>query len=271
MKINFSKYQSAGNDYVYIDCRTNQVIDYSAFTRRISDRHYGIGSDGAVFLFDSLKADIKMRIFNADGSEAEICGNAVRCVADYLYSIVGMKKCSFAIETEAGIKTIQRTIDNMYIAKMGMPRITENNSKKLIDVPLVIENEIYSMTAVDIGNPHCVVTRMPSDIGIIGELIENDPLFPNKTNVEFVDIDSDNNISVRVWERGSGETYSCGTGAVAVGFVSTITGKRKRNEWIEIRMTGGCLYVLIDQEGTAMLKGPATHVFDGVRETDEIQ
>ncbi len=269
MKISFSKYQAVGNDYVYIDWRTKPNIDYPSFTKRISDRHFGIGSDGAVYMFYSRKADIKMRIFNADGSEAEMCGNAVRCVADYLYSIIGLNKDTFVIETATGIKTIHRTIDGMYIAEMGVPYIVNNNSKKAIDIPLIIEDEIYSITAVDIGNPHCVVMRMPSDISKIGKLIENHTLFPNRTNVEFVDAD-DKSIYVRVWERGSCETLSCGTGAVAVGFVSTIAGMRNRNEWIEIQMAGGSLYVLIDQDGTAMLKGPVARVFDGVIECNEI-
>lgn len=269
MKIKFSKYQAVGNDYVYIDWRTKPSIDYSSFTNRISDRHFGIGSDGVVYMFDSQKADIRMRMFNADGSEAEICGNAVRCVADYLYSIIGIKKDSFVVETATGFKTIHRTIDGMYMAEMGVPNIVKNGSNNLIDIPLIVEDEIYSTTAVDIGNPHCVVMRMPSNIGIIGKLIEKHPLFPNGTNVEFVNAD-DNAIYVRVWERGSGETLSCGTGAVAVGFVSTITGMRNRNKWMKIQMAGGCLYVLIDQDEKAFLKGPVSHIFDGVIECNEI-
>lgn len=270
MKVSFSKYHATGNDYVYIDCSLNQIADKSSFTKAISNRHFGIGSDGAVFLFEGNNADIKMRIFNADGSESEACGNATRCVADYLYRLKGITKNLFTIETKSGIRVVQRADDGMYIAEMGKPIIIENNLKQLMNIPLIIDDTIYPSTAVNVGNPHCVVMCMPMDINKVGALIENHPLFPNKTNVEFVNM-NDNTISVRVWERGSGETYSCGTGAVAVAFVSTIIGMRNRCEWIEIRMTGGNLYVYIDKDENALLKGAVAHVFDGVIEFDEIQ
>lgn len=270
MKVSFSKYHATGNDYVYIDCSLNQITDYSYFTKAISNRHFGIGSDGAVFLLKSTNADVKMRIFNADGSEAEACGNATRCVADYLYRFKGITKNLFTIETKSGIRAVQRTNDGMYIAEMGKPCIIEDNLKQLINIPIIIDDAIYPSTAVNIGNPHCVVMCKPDGINKVGVLIENHPFFPEKTNVEFVDM-NDSAISVRVWERGSGETYSCGTGAVAVAFVSTIMGMRDRCEWIEIKMTGGSLYVYIDKAGNAFLKGAVTHVFDGVIEFDEIQ
>lgn len=265
MKINFVKYQACGNDYIYIDCLSGKTFDFSILTKKLSDRHFGIGGDGVVFILKSEVADCKMRMFNVDGSEGRMCGNAVRCVAKYMHDSGYISGNTIKIETLSGIKSIEKS-QNLFTVDMGKvsfleAKIKNKNSddKKIV---VSVDGKAFSLYSVSVGNPHAVIFQCVNDFCKIGSSIEKNPVFENGTNVEFVTPFKDF-LEVKVWERGSGRTLSCGTGACAVAFSAIHEGFGQKNKWQKIKMEGGVLEVLITSDNSAFLKGEAVEVFRG--------
>lgn len=266
MVINFVKYQACGNDYIYINCLSGQVYDYSKVAVLLSNRHFGIGGDGVVYILKSDVAFCKMRMFNADGSEGKMCGNAVRCVAKYVIDYGYTNSNSITIETLSGIKEVFKEND-LYIVNMGKASfcttdLSVNFETPPINYPIIVNNEEYKITAVTIGNPHAVIFSQIDNFCEIGSLIEKHSLFNGGTNVEFVKI-VENGFNVKVWERGSGNTLSCGTGACAATYAGIKNGLCSKNKWQNITMQGGNLYVLVTDDDSVFLKGEAVKVFEG--------
>ena len=271
MKILFTKMHGLGNDYIFIDRTKNkyqllQEEKIPKVVRYLSKEHFGIGSDGVIFIENSLIADFKMRIFNKDGTEAEMCGNGIRCFAKYIYDNKMILKNKITVETLCGIKEVDfiensKGIVEEYRVNMGVGKFQEV-------VKLNILNQIFYINKVDMGNPHAIIfVRDVSKINIekYGPLIENNKIFPNKTNVEFVQVLDRNLIKVRVWERGSCETYACGTGASA----SVVAGKYQKlcDKDVKVLLKGGELYINIDENtNNVYMQGIATKVFDGIIE-----
>ena len=276
-KIQFTKMHGLGNDYIYIDAIKNKDLKeiftrYSlgALVRYLSDRHFGIGGDGVIFLDSSTVADFKMRIFNSDGTEAEMCGNGIRSFAKYIYDNSLAKGEILKIETLAGIKEIKREkyftgINNEeideYVVNMGQPKVWGKTELEILD------NKIETIN-ISIGNPHAVIFVENVDniqIDKIGPIIENYKYFPQKTNVEFVQILDKNLIKVRVWERGSGETLACGTGSCAAVIAGVTNNLTKRK--VKVLLQGGELEIdWNEQDNNVYMKGIATKVFDGTIE-----
>jgi len=277
MKINFIKMHGLGNDYIYFDCFKQPLEDPALLAPLLSDRHRGIGGDGIILILPSLAADARMRMFNADGSEAEMCGNGIRCAAKYLYDSGLIKKTTAEIETGKGILQLELHPLNKKIMQvrvnMGNPVLNGP------DIPVVInENPVFGsisvlgsafdFTAVSMGNPHCVifvddVKKFP--VEKFGPAIENHPLFPKRVNVEFVEIINKNEVLQRTWERGSGETMACGTGACAVCAAGVL--RQKTASRIINHLTGGDLE--LEWSGSVFMTGPAETVFSGVIETGD--
>lgn len=260
----FCKMHGTGNDFVLIDCMDNQ-FEYSlpVLAEYLCDRHYGVGADGIILVEESSMADFKMRIFNHDGTEAEMCGNGIRCFAKYVFEKNKMEKTEFSIETLAGIKTVKLELENEKVISvtvdMGEPVL--DNLKYIIE----IEGKQFQVYPILVGNPHAVVfTKNVEEFEVekIGPIFENYKYFPNKTNVEFVQILDRKNIKVRVWERGVGETNSCGTGACASSMIA-INEKFTESE-VTVDLKGGKLQVCYDKSGNSItLKGSAERVFEG--------
>lgn len=271
--MHFLKMHGLGNDYIYVDCLKQNLNNPSKYAKLWSDRHFGIGSDGLVLILPSSKADFKMEIYNSDGSEAEMCGNAIRCVAKYLYERNITRKKILTIETLSGIKNLYLNVDNGTVktikVNMGIPifdcsYIPVNlNQNKIMNFPLVINNFTYKISCVSMGNPHAVLF-VDSDLNSleiknIGKSIENNVLFPHRTNVEFVNIIDENNIKMRVWERGAGETLACGTGACAAVACAIENGYTKNK--VNVHLLGGNLFIEWDKY--IYMIGTATEVFEG--------
>lgn len=274
MVINFVKYQACGNDYIYIDCLSGQVYDYSKVAVLLSDRHFGIGGDGVVFILKSDIAFCKMKMFNADGSEGKMCGNAIRCVAKYVLDYEYTTSNPIKIETLSGIKEVFKE-DDYYIVNMGKASFCSANLSINLDTPPVnypieVNNEEYKITAVSMGNPHAVIFSQMDSFCEIGALIEKHSLFNGGTNVEFVKT-IESGFDVKVWERGSGNTLSCGTGACAVTFAGIQNGLCSKNKWQKITMQGGNLYVLVADDNSVFLKGCAVKVFEGQYQSKEYE
>ncbi|GHU90958.1 diaminopimelate epimerase [Bacteroidia bacterium] len=271
----FTKMHGAGNDYVYINCFEEKIEDPHQLAIRVSDRHKGIGSDGLVLIMPSDKADFRMRMFNSDGSEAQMCGNASRCVGKYVYDNGLTDKTELTLETKAGIKYLQLFPVNGKIEKvrvnMGEPILETAkipvalNSDKVINQQVSFEPESYNITCVSMGNPHTIL--FTKDIKSIplentGKKIENFRLFPERTNVEFVEIISQTQANVRVWERGAGETQACGTGACAVLVAGVLNGILERNATVSL--PGGDLYIeWSPSDNCVYMTGEAVKVFEG--------
>lgn len=276
-KLEFTKMHGIGNDYIYIDVAKNKDLKeiftrYSigALVRYLSNRNFGIGGDGVIFIEKSIIADFKMRIFNSDGTEAEMCGNGIRCFAKYIYDQKLTEKDILKIETLAGIKEVKKekhilepskeTIEQ-YVVKMGKPIIFGNLSISVLDKNI-------QLTKILIGNPHAVIfTKDIENIPIkkYGPLIENHKYFPQKTNVEFVEILENNLIKMRVWERGSGETFACGTGSCAAVVAGVSNNLIKRD--VKVLLRGGELDINWDKKtNNIYMKGMATKVYDGIME-----
>ena len=272
----FTKMHGAGNDYIYVDCFTEDVENPKEVSKKLSDRHFGIGADGLVLIKPSVIADCFMDIYNADGSRAKMCGNAVRCTAKYIYDNK-LKNSTIMVETLSGIKTVE-IIKKDGIAvggrvNMGRPILsghqipTRYGTSIVKNEKLNIEKKIYEITCVSMGNPHCVVfcnDIETLDLNKIGPLFENHEMFPERINTEFVEISDKNHLKMRVWERGSGETLACGTGACAVAVASVINGICSKNEEITIQAKGGKLKVQWNENNNVYLSGNAVRVFDGV-------
>ena len=271
----FTKMHGAGNDYIYIDCFKENVENPERLSKKLSDRHFGVGADGIVLIKPSYIADCFMDIYNADGSRAQMCGNAIRCVAKYIYDN-RKKKPIIKIDTLSGIKLVE-IFDKNGIAtggrvNMGKPilnghsiptRYGDNIVKNQI---LNIENNDYEITCVSMGNPHCVVFHNDIhklNLENIGPFFENHEMFPERINTEFVEIIDNKNLKMRVWERGSGETLACGTGACAVAVASVLNGICSKNEDIKIHTKGGTLTVKWHKNDNVYLSGNAVKVFTG--------
>ncbi|MDR0412313.1 MAG: diaminopimelate epimerase [Dysgonamonadaceae bacterium] len=270
----FTKMHGAGNDYVYIDCFKEKVDHPEALAKKVSDRHKGIGSDGLVLIMPSLTCDFRMRMFNADGSEAQMCGNASRCIGKYVYDAGYVRKRTITLETKGGVKTLELFPENGRVKKvkvdMGEPVLLAGkvpvkwNEPELINRILSFEPEEYAVTAVSMGNPHAVIFMQDIDrldIERIGGKIENHPMFPERTNVEFVEIHTPTHARMRVWERGSGETQACGTGACAVQVAGVLTGKLERK--VTLSLPGGDLELEWNENNRVYLTGDAVKVFEG--------
>jgi diaminopimelate epimerase len=261
-KVHFHKMHGLGNDYIYVNTMKYTIVDPEEKAKRWSKYHTGIGADGLVLIGKSDKADFSMRIFNADGSEAMMCGNATRCIGKYVYEQGLIAKTTLLLDTLSGIKTLKLHIDNNLIktvtVDMGTPAVD--------DKPATVRagGNTYEGTIVSMGNPHFVIIVddiNKVDLEATGPLIENDPLFPDRTNVEFVEIRDKNNIHMRVWERGSGITMACGTGACAV--LAACAAKGMTDREAEIIMDGGILSVLWDENNHIRMTGDAVNVFEG--------
>lgn len=280
MKLPFTKMHGCGNDYVYFNCFAHSVNNPEELAVRLSDHHFGIGGDGVILICPSDVADAKMRMFNADGSEGKMCGNGIRCVGKYLYDnnmVDG--KTEITVETLSGIKTlilhpehgkVQTVRVDMGPAMLKPEQIPVYlDGSRIVDEPLVIDEKVYHITCVSMGNPHCIVFIKEDvdalDLARLGPKFEHNALFPERVNTEFVNILPDGTLKMRVWERGSGETWACGTGACAVGVTAVLRGLAAKGDDILVHLRGGDLTIRYTDE-TVFMTGPATTVFEGVVE-----
>lgn len=272
----FTKMHGTGNDYVYVNLFEEEVKNPSEVCKFISDRHFGIGSDGLIFVAPSMVADCRMIMYNADGTEGAMCGNGVRCVAKYAYDHGIAPRESITVETKSGIKKLDMTIENgkAVYAKVDMGKAilepanipVKSDGVRFIDQPIQVGDKEYRVTCVSMGNPHCVVfTEGIDDIDLekVGPLFEHHEFFPDRINTEFVEVINDHTIRMRVWERGAGETISCGTGTCAATVASVLNGFCQMGEEVEVQVRGGALYDTYMPDGTVFMKGPATEVFTG--------
>ena len=272
----FTKMQGAGNDYIYVNCFREKVDNPEQVSIKVSDRHFGIGADGLVLIKPSDKADFFMDIYNADGSRAKMCGNATRCVAKYVYDSKMTDKQEISLETLSGIKYIKTTVKDGRVSaarvNMGSPVLkgreipTKFDGETVVSQKLSINDKQYDVTCVSMGNPHCVLfvdDVKKLDLEKIGPEFENHEMFPDRINTEFIHIISETEFDMRVWERGSGETLACGTGACASAVASVLNGFCKRNEEIKVNLIGGTLYINWTDSGDVYMTGPAEKVCDG--------
>lgn len=269
----FTKMHGLGNDYIYIDCtkNKNKIDTPEELSKKVSDRHFGIGSDGLILICDSDKCDFKMRMFNADGSEAEMCGNGIRCVGKYVYDFGLTDKNKITIETKAGIKKLKLNIENEKVktvtVDMGEPILDKNEIPFISDskfVELKVLDREFIFTPVSMGNPHAItfINNLDTfDIDKYGQIVEIDKHFPNKTNVEFIEILDKNHIKMRVYERGTGETLACGTGACASVVASVLNNLTDRT--VNVKLLGGSLNINYNEDGHVYMTGEATTVFNG--------
>jgi len=274
--MNFTKMHGIGNDYIYFNCLNEELKNPEKVSIILSDRHFGVGGDGIILILKSETADFKMRIFNADGSEAKMCGNGIRCVGKYVYEKGLTNKDFIKIDTLSGIKLLKLTIENDEVVSIGVnmgeaildsKEIPVVSSKEnVINETLNIDGIDYSITCVSMGNPHCVVFINDIDnldLKTIGPKFENHPMFPDRVNTEFVEIIDENTLKMRVWERGSDETFACGTGACAVVVASTLNNYCKKDENITVKLLGGDLNIKYQSDGLVYMNGPAEFVFEG--------
>lgn len=277
--VQFTKMQGTGNDYIFIDTNLYKINNPTEVSKKWSTYHTGIGSDGLVLIGSSNKADFSMRIFNADGSEATMCGNASRCIGKYVYDNCLTDKTEITLDTLSGIKTLKLGIKNYKVERvtvdMGNPAMELAEIKKgkpqiLTEYPITIEDNTYKATAISMGNPHLVIfTENVEDIDLkrVGPLLECHPLFPDRINVEFAQVLNEREIRMRVWERGSGITQACGTGACATA-VAAVLNKNMPHD-LQIRMDGGTLNIRWDvKTNTVFMTGDAINVFEGKIETE---
>lgn len=280
----FTKMHGIGNDYIYVNCFEETVNDPEKVSVILSDRHKGIGSDGLVLIMPSDKADFRMRIFNADGSEAMMCGNATRCIGKYVYDNGLTDKTDVTLETNSGIKYLKLFVSDGKVESvtvdMGkailVPREIPVNSEleRYINQPLEIDGKEWRVTCVSMGNPHAVVfTEGIDDMELekLGPKFENHSLFPNRINTEFIEVIDSRTLRMRVWERGSGETFACGTGTCAAVVAACLNGICRQDEEILVHLRGGDLRITYRADGTVMMTGPAARVFDGTVEDEFIE
>ena len=272
----FTKMHGIGNDYVYVNCFEETIENPEEVSIKISDRHFGIGSDGLVMIMPSDKADFRMRMFNADGSEGNMCGNATRCIGKYVYDNHLTDKTEITLETRSGIKyltlypengKVQTVLVDMGKAILNPASIPmKAEGEEFISKPVEVNGKNVNITAVSMGNPHAVtfVDDVESlDIEKIGPDYENHPLFPERVNTEFAKIIDDHTVMMRVWERGSGETWACGTGACACAVACVKNGFFPYDKEITVKLRGGDLYITYKNDGTVLMRGPAETVFTG--------
>ncbi len=278
----FTKMHGCGNDYIYIDCVSREHPDLLDPLRVektavfLSDRHFGIGSDGLILIKPSEAADFEMAMYNADGSRGEMCGNGIRCVAKYVYENGLTDKKEISVETLAGIKTLELhteggIVDSVRV-NMGSPVLEAAKvpvtfpKKEMLSEPIEVDGSIYNVSCVSMGNPHCVLFLDEDvrtlDLEHIGPLFENHAIFPKRTNTEFANVLDRGHIRMRVWERGSGETLACGTGACATAVAAVLAGKT--DETVEMQLRGGSLTITYDRASdTVYMTGPAVVAFSG--------
>lgn len=278
----FTKMHGCGNDYVYVNCLEETVSHPDRVARFVSDRHFGIGSDGLILIHPSDKADFRMAMYNADGSEGEMCGNGIRCVAKYVYDYGLTDKTNLSIETLAGIKHLELTVQDGKVAlvkvNMGAPELTPKQipvligEERCVDEPLMVLGKEHRITAVSMGNPHAVTfvedtAELPLEQ--TGPYFENHEAFPERINTEFVQVLNRKEINMRVWERGSGETLACGTGTCA-SVVACVLNDKTDTE-VTVHLLGGDLHIHYDRENnTVWMTGPATVVYDGEIDVSEV-
>lgn len=274
--MNFTKMHGAGNDYVYVNCFAETVENPAEVAIKVSNRNFGIGSDGLILIMPTDKADVRMRMFNSDGSESEMCGNGIRCVAKYAYDHGIVSKTEITAETGAGILTLQlfpnaeNKVERVRV-NMGPPRLSREEIPmngtpvaQVVSEELTVLDKTFKITCVSMGNPHCIIYVDDVDnfpVTTYGPLIENHQLFPRRTNVEFIQIISRTEVKQRTWERGAGETLACGTGASAVcvaGVLNNLTDRKILNH-----LAGGDLELEWVENGPVFMTGPATEVFSG--------
>lgn len=273
----FTKMHGIGNDYVYVNCFNETIKDPSAVSKYVSDRHFGVGSDGLILIKPSKVADFQMDMYNADGSQGEMCGNGIRCVAKYVYDYGLTDKTNISVETLAGIKHLDLTIENGKVAlvkvNMGSPELVPEKipvvaeGERAIDVPLEVKGKTYQMNGVSMGNPHCVIFMEEDirelDLESMGPDFENHKRFPKRINTEFVNVLDENTLRMRVWERGSGETLACGTGACATAVAAILNGLVQKE--VTVKLLGGDLKIQWNgSDAPVYMTGPATTVFDGI-------
>lgn len=276
----FTKMHGLGNDYVYVDCLQSELESPSRVAQIVADRHFGVGGDGLVLIRPSETADFRMQMYNADGSESEMCGNAIRCVAKYVYDEGYTSQTTISIETLAGIKPIDVSVQDgeVVLARVNMgapvlngpdiPVAVEQNP--VVGAPVTVDGQELRFTAVSMGNPHAVFfVDAISDTQVLelGPRLEVDPLFPRRMNIEFVRVLNDSEIEMRVWERGTGETLACGTGACAVAVAAHLNGYTGR--LVKVHLLGGTLDIEV-AEDTVYMTGPAVRVFDGELDLDRL-
>lgn len=272
----FTKMQGIGNDYVYVNCFEETVSDPEKTSMIVSDRHFGIGSDGLVLIMPSDKADFRMRMFNADGSEGNMCGNATRCIGKFVYDNRLTDKTNITLETKSGIKKLTLFPENgkvkTVLVDMGKAILKPadipmtDSGDTFVNKPISVSGRDVNITAVSMGNPHAVTYVEDVDgleLEKIGPDFENHPMFPERVNTEFVKVLDDHTIQMRVWERGSGETWACGTGACASAVASVLNGYFGHDTEITVKLRGGDLYITYKSDGTVLMRGPAETVFTG--------
>lgn len=273
----FTKMHGIGNDFVIVSKFNDLPERVNILAQKICDRHFGVGADGLVFILPSDKADLNMRIINSDGSEAEQCGNAIRCVAKYAYEHGLVNKSELCIETLAGIQHLRLNLSNdaklvtNVRVDMGEPVLngdlipTTISKERVINYPIDVEGQTFNFTAVSMGNPHVIIyvdDAINFDVEKWGPLIENNPIFPRKTNVEFVTVETDKNLHMRVWERGVGQTLACGTGACATAVATVLTEQASRE--VIVHLKGGDLHIEWNEvDNKVYMTGNATEVFTG--------
>lgn len=280
----FTKMHGCGNDYVYVDCTKEVIPNISETAIRVSDRHFGIGSDGLILIKASDVSDFEMDMYNADGSRGKMCGNGIRCVAKYVYDHGLTDKTTITVNTLSGIKTLKLTVEDGKVSKvrvdMGEPELipaqvpvkasvlglADDRREAIVAEPLEIKGRSYDITCVSMGNPHCI-TFIGEDVRDfpleeVGPVFEKHELFPERVNTEFINVIDKDHLRMRVWERGSGETLACGTGACAVAVASYLNGFTGRS--VDIELLGGHLEVVYDEKTNhVFMTGPATEVFSG--------
>lgn len=279
--LRFTKMQGIGNDYVYINGFQERIESPGELAKKISDRHFGIGSDGLVLILPSASADVRMRMFNADGSESEMCGNAVRCVGKYVYDHGIQVKDVITVETRAGVKIVRLLFEAGEVCgatvDMGEPELNptripvltetsgDGSQQRFVARPVDVNGQLYEITAISMGNPHAVIFMKgidDLDLPRIGPRFEHHPLFPKRTNTEFAEVISSTKVRMRVWERGAGETLACGTGACAVAVACVLNGYAGRE--VEVELKGGSLHIHWDEASNHVyMTGGAVTVFSG--------
>jgi diaminopimelate epimerase len=278
-QIKFTKMHGIGNDYVYINCFTEQVDNPNELAKIMSPRRFSVGADGVILICPSKMADAKMRMFNLDGSEGKMCGNGVRCVGKFVYDSGIAHKDTITIETLSGIKTLYITdkdgVAETITVDMGKAELSPEkipaiaDCDTIIDTAITVDGNSYNITAVSMGNPHAVTfcDEIESlNLEKIGPHFEHHEMFPQGVNTEFIRVIDESTLQMRVWERGSGETFACGTGACAAAVAAVLNGYCKHDTEITVHLVGGDLFITYKNDGTVFMRGPATKVFDGVYE-----
>lgn len=280
MNLSFTKMQGCGNSYLYFNCFSQTIDDPAALAVRLSDVHFGVGSDGIILICPSKVADAKMRIFNADGSESEMCGNGIRCVGKYLYDFgLVQERTQVTVETLCGIKQLTLYPENGQVRQvrvdMGPAVLTPSAipctlpGERAVSAPLAVLDKTYAVTCVSMGNPHCVLFPDADvdslDLAHIGPVFERHPAFPARVNTEFINVLGPQELKMRVWERGSGETWACGTGTCAAAVAAVLNRHCPMDTDILVHLRGGDLTIRYTAE-TVWMTGPAVRVFDGTVE-----